>query len=198
MWRCGEPWCIIGRMNSQDDDQVFYRRADEVEIDSAEPTDTDLYEGELGSSDTSTIEDLASMELRDGETDDPMVAAEEGLTYIAPVDPPVEPDPDDPQGARIAAGFGSSAEDEPYDRGHRAELLTSEDEIVERIREALLADATTTQYADYLAIAARGGTVAVRGVVEDIDDTDNIVEVISRVAGVEDVIDELEVPGITD
>ena len=77
------------------------------------------------------------MELRDGETDDANVASEEGLTYIPPVDPPVVPDPDDPQGARIASGFGLSAEDEPYDLSHHSALLSSEDEMVERIREAL-------------------------------------------------------------
>ena len=70
--------------------------------------------------------------------------------------------------------------------------------MVERIREALLAHAVTTGYANSLAIAARGGTVAVRGIVDDIDDTDDIVDVISRVAGVDEVIDEIEVRGITD
>ena len=185
-------------MTSRDDDQVFYRRTDEVEIDRSEPNDTELYEGELSSSDASVIEDLTEAELRDGETDDPNVASEEGLTYVPPIDPPVVPAPDDPQGARVAAGFGVDADDEPYDRSHNAELIGSEDEIVERIREALLADSATTQYADTLAIAARGGRVGVRGVVEDIDDTDNIIDVISRVSGVDEVIDELDVPGITD
>jgi osmotically-inducible protein OsmY len=47
-------------------------------------------------------------------------------------------------------------------------------------------------------IGTRGGTVAVRGLVDDIDDTDNVVEVISRVSGVDEVIDELEVRGVTD
>ncbi len=161
-------------------------------------TDTELYEGELGSSDSSTIEDLAGMDLRDGETNDPELAAQEGLAYVAPSDPPVVSAPDDPQGARVAAGFGSTADDEPYDRSHHSELLTNEDEMVERVREALLADAATTGYANSLALASRGSTVAVRGVVDDIDDTDNIIDVISRVAGVDEVIDELEIPGITD
>ena len=185
-------------MSGQDDDQVFYRRMDEVDVSSDQPNDTELYEGELGSSDTVVIEDFAQSGLRSDETDDPEVAAQEGLPYVPPSDPPIVPDPDDPQGARIAAGFGSTAEDEPYDSSHRSELMSSEDDIVERIREALLADAATTAYADTLAIAARGGTVAIRGVVEDIDDTDNIVDVIGRVSGVEEVIDELDIPGVTD
>ena len=65
----------------------------------------------------------------------------------------------------------------------------------ERIREALRADAATSAYADTLALATAGGRVAVSGVVEDIDDTDNIVEVISRVSGVAEVIEQLESGG---
>ena len=180
-----------------DNDQVFYRRADEVDTVGDEPTDTELYEGLTGS-DTAELEGLAATELRDDETDDPNIASQEGLAYIPPSDPPVTSDPDDPQGARIAAGFGSTAEDEPYDQSHRAELLSAEDDFTARIREALVADATTSGFADSLIIGTRGSTVVVRGEVDDIDDTDNIVEVISRVAGVEDVIDETEVRGVTD
>jgi osmotically-inducible protein OsmY len=53
-------------------------------------------------------------------------------------------------------------------------------------------------YADFLVIGSRGRTVVVRGEVDDIDDTDNITDVIGRVRGVDDVIDELEVRGVTD
>jgi len=181
-----------------DGDQVFYRRTDEVDVADGELTDTELYEGLVGRSEVATIEDLARSELRSDETDDPSVAAEEGLAYVPPVDPPVAVDPDDPQGLRVAAGFGVSADDEPYDADHQSELLPAADEFEERIREALRADAATTAYADALAIGTRNGTVAVRGLVDDLDDSDNVVEVISRVTGVDEVIDELEVRGVTD
>jgi osmotically-inducible protein OsmY len=49
-----------------------------------------------------------------------------------------------------------------------------------------------------LVIGTRDGTVVVRGVVDDLDDTDNIVEVITRVSGVDEVVEELEVRGVTD
>jgi hypothetical protein len=163
--------------------------------------DTAEYEGEaaIDAADRGEgIEDLADAELRLGETDDPEIAAQEGLTWVPPIDPPVVPDFDDPQGARVAAGFGSTAEDEPYDSSHRSEILTAEEDFEARIRDALYADAATTAYADSLIIGNRGSTVVVRGEVDDIDDTDNVVEVISRVSGVEEVIDETEVRGITD
>jgi len=184
--------------DQQEGDQVFYRRANEVEFGTRELTDTELYEGILPSSDVADLEGLAATELRDDETDDPNIAAEEGLAYVPPIDPPVVPDLDDPQGVRVAAGFGVSADDGPYDSDHRGELLSARDDMEDRIREALRADAATTAYAESLVIGTRGGTVAVRGVVDDLDDTDNVVEVITRVAGVDEVIEELEVRGVTD
>jgi hypothetical protein len=188
--------------DQQDGDQVFYRRQGEVEDSEHEFNDVAQYEGEpevdAVAAGAVRIEDLTDLELREGETSNPDIAAEEGLTWVAPVDPPVVPDPDDPQGARIAAGFGVSAEDESYDTSNRAELITAEDDFEGRIREALLADAATTEYADQIVIGTRGATVVIRGIVDDIDDTDTIVEVISRVSGVDEVIEELEVRGITD
>lgn len=186
-------------------DQVAYRREDEVDT-LGELTDTEIYEGELeaGVNDDlptelreDNIESLTALELRAGETDDPAVAAEEGMTWVPPTDPPVVPDLDDPQGIQVAAGFGGTSLDDPYDTDHSAELLTAEDDSTARIREALRADARTSPYADTLAIATRGSTVAVRGWVDDLEDSDNVIEVINHVAGVEDVIDELEIRGIT-
>ncbi len=169
-------------------------------------TDTEIYEGELeaGVSDDlpgepieENLESLTEDELRDGETADPNVAAEEGLTWVPPIDPPVVADAEDPDGMRVAAGFGVDARDDPYDSDHAGELLSAEDDFEARIREALLADSATSRYADSLVIGNRGGTVVVRGVVDDIDDTDNIAAVISAVDGVEEVVDETEVAGIT-
>lgn len=149
-------------------------------------------------SDVERLSELDQNDLSSGETNDPGQAAEEGLTYMPPTDPPVVPDMDDPQGVRVAAGFGATATDEPFDADHHSETLSSDDEMATRVREALRADAATSGYAESLAIGTRGTTVAVRGVVDDIDDTDNVVEVVSRVSGVAEVIDELEVRGVTD
>lgn len=183
-----------------------YLTTDEVDT-LGELTDTEMYEGELEAGvhdDLPTepldenLEFLTETELRDGETSDPNVAAEEGLTWVPPIDPPVVADAEDPEGVRVAAGFGLDARDEPYDGDHDSELLTAEDEFEARIREASLADSATSRYADSLILGNRGSTVVVRGVVDDIDDTDDIAAVISNVAGVDEVIDELEVAGVTD
>ena len=71
-------------------------------------------------------------------------------------------------------------------------MLSDESDLTARIRDALEADAATTDLADRLVIGTRGSTVVVRGVVDDINDGDNIASVIERVAGVEEVIDETE------
>lgn len=168
--------------------------------DLGELTRTDIDEGETMTEnddrpeDAENIEMLTERELRAEETDDPMEAVEEGYTYVPPIDPPVEPGGDD--NAEIASGLGVSSEDEPYDADHHSTFLSSDDEVVARVREALRADSTTTQFANRLAISARDGVVTVRGVVDDLSDTDNIVAVAEFVEGVEEVIEELRVRGI--
>ena len=52
---------------------------------------------------------LNELELRSGETADAEVAAEEGLAWVPPIDPPVVADESDPEGVRVAAGFGVDA-----------------------------------------------------------------------------------------
>jgi hypothetical protein len=192
------PRELAGEEAPMDQDAIV----DTTEVDvRPEITDTELYEGETGvggdderitGDDIGRLELLTDRELRSGETDDPMVAAEEGLAYVPPTDPPIVPSAD-PQGAEIAAGFGSSALDEPFDADHHSEVLPAEDEVTARVREALLADAATSGFAEDLQIDTVGGRVYLRGIVDDVEDTDNAAAVAAEVEGVVDVIDELEV-----
>lgn len=174
-----------------------------VDIDEiAEPrelTDTEIYEGELEAGERAPFElppfdELASQELRDGETDDPNVAAEEGLTWVPPTDPPVVP-ADNDDGIEVAAGFGVTSLDEPYDEDHHAELLPMPDEMTDRVREALRADAQTTDLVDDVEIETDAGTVILRGVVPGIQDVENLMAVAAVVDGVDEVVDELELAG---
>ena len=142
-----------------------------------------------------SLEGLAGEGLRDDETDDPEVAAEEGIPWVPPIDPPVVATPwsGDPV---VAAGTGVSALDESYDEDNPGVLLSEEGDINERIREALRADSATSRLADTLVIGVVGSTAIIRGVVDDIDDSDNIVAVVERVPGIEDVRDETIFPGL--
>jgi hypothetical protein len=121
----------------------------------------------------------ASSDLRSGETDDPLVAIEEGQTYVPPSDPPVVPS-DDPQGADVPAAEGP----------------TAEGDMNARIRAELRSDAATSALADRLEIAVIGRTAILRGQVDGLEDADALVEVAVRIDGIDDVRDETEVVGL--
>lgn len=122
----------------------------------------------------------ANPDLRAGETDDPLVAIEEGLAWVPPTDPPIVPS-DDANGIDVP---GSDEQDE------------GESDINARIREALRADSSTSALADRIRIAVIGSTAILRGRVDGIEDSDALVDVASGVDGIEDVRDETEVAGL--
>jgi hypothetical protein len=184
---------LLGEEMPVDQDAVL--ELDELE-QLPETTDTERYLGDpdrLTGVDVDSINELAG--VRGGETDDPTVASDEGFAYVPPMDPVIRPS-DDEQGIDVAAGPGESALDEPYDDDHRAGELPVEDELTARVREALEADASTSELSDGIVIATIGDIVVLRGIVDTIDDGDSLVEVASRVRGVREVRDETEVAGL--
>jgi hypothetical protein len=162
------------------------------------PTRTELDAGysipdlEYAGDQAAVLESLDLEDLREGETDDPGVAAQEGLTYVPPIDPPVIADPEAEDGIVLAAGMGVSAESEPYDDSHRGTDLDPGSQPNVLIREALRADSQTSVLEDRLIIGTRGSVAVIRGVVDDVEDSDAVLEVVSRVAGISDVIDETD------
>jgi BON domain len=142
------------------DEMERRRRASVTEIDhGAAPDDPADDRATPGS-----LDGLAIDGLREGETDDPIAAAEEGLTYVPPSDPPVQP------------------ADQPG--------AMDESELTARIRDALRSDAATAPYADELTVATIGSRAVIRGSVDGIEDTDLIAEVVGGVEGIDDVVDE--------
>lgn len=158
-------------------------------------THVERYEGYLEAGERASgaegLDSLTAGELRAGETIDPNVAAEEGLTWIPPSDPVVVPD-DSEEGLAIAAGFGATAHDDPFDADHHDSFLSAEDEMTDRVREALRADARTSRLADSLGIETVGGVAVIRGTVDDVDDSDLIEEVVAEVTGITEVRDDTE------
>jgi hypothetical protein len=184
------------------DNQGEFPAADELD-DLGQITSTDVYEGQLEAGtaddlpddpDADNLEMLTEFELRAGETDDPIEAVEEGFTYVPPIDPPVVPGGAD--NAEVASGLGLSALDEPYDEDHHDSFLTPDDELRARVREALRADSSTSQYVGKIAISARDGVVTLRGIVDDLVDSDNLLAVAEYVDDVDEVVDELRVRGL--
>lgn len=184
------------------------RRADEQgeAVIMAEDTDdlgdlttSAIYQGDLeaGSNDDlpndpEDLELLVERELRDGETDNPFEAVEEGLTYVPPSDPPVVP-ADVLDDAVVASGMGASSLEEPYNEDQHQSFYPDGDELSARVREALRADSSTSEYADRVNIVTRGAVVVLRGEVSDLEDSDNLSAVAAFVEGVDEVIDELRV-----
>jgi len=166
-----------------------------------EITDVAVYQGELEArvagqdqpdeADAQNLELLIEGELREGETDDAGEAAEEGLAWVPPVDPPfVAGDDGQPE---IAAGFGLTADEEPFDADHHSSPLPSEDERTERVIEALRSHAETVGLVDRLRVETQGSRVIVAGSVDDLQDEDAVLGVISEVDGVADVVNRIEV-----
>ncbi|HET9851832.1 MAG TPA: BON domain-containing protein [Candidatus Limnocylindrales bacterium] len=167
--------------------------ATEDEVDTlGEMTDTRVYQGDLEArppdSDqpdddrAENLESLVATELRAGETDDPNEAAEEGMTWVPPIDPPLRVgDEGEPE---VAAGFGTTAQEEPFDADHHGSALSARDEVETRVLEALRADATTSGLADRIELDVEGGVVRLAGAVEDLVDEDAILAVVEAVDGV--------------
>jgi hypothetical protein len=184
-------------------DQTAIASSEEVDR-LGEMTDTGIYQGDLEARasdddqpdhpDADNLELLVEDELRAGETDDAGEAAEEGLAWVPPIDPPVVPG-DDGQ-AQVAAGFGLSADDEPFDADHHGSNELADDERTSRVREALTAHAETSALVDGLALAMDGSRVVVAGTVADLDDEDLVVGVISGVEGVTDVVSRIRVEAL--
>ncbi len=133
--------------------------------------------------DTGTL-GLEGSDDRTDITDDPLVAADYAEPYIAPTDPPVVPGGRDT--IEVAQGFAGTSE------GYEERAGTpGDDEITERVRDLLGADAATSTL--NLHVYTVDGVVYLRGRVQSLDDTDLAAEIASRLPGVVDVVDEMTV-----
>jgi hypothetical protein len=167
-----------------------------TELDEGASTVPDRsYVSEANPDAVASLDQAIESELRDGETDDPLVAIEEGQAWVPPSDPPTVPS-DDPQGIDIAAGTGVEGAGERYDDDHLGGGDLDEGELNGRIREAIRNDAATSALADRLEIAVVGSTAILRGVVDDLEDGDNLAAVIEQVDGIDEVRDETEVASL--
>jgi hypothetical protein len=129
----------------------------------------------------------------EGESDDPLVATEEGVPYVPPTERVLSEERWDEGGVDVA---GSAATDEE-------ELEQEADSDAERARgprdEALLAEALAAlrrsdlTAGDRVQIDAAGSTIWVRGRVESIEIAEEIVALLGDLPGVTEVVDELDV-----
>jgi hypothetical protein len=179
------------------DDQDAVLEPHEIE-GRRQPTRTELDQGDpiTGPDDAldpaERLDGLATGGLREDETEDWGVASQEGIPWVPPTDPPIVPDRDAPDGVSVAAGLGVSADADPYDPDHRETDDVDGLDLTERIRAAIRADAATSELVDDVVIGTVGTRAVLRGTVLTIEDGDALVEVVGRVAGIDEVVDETE------
>ncbi|MGI8998394.1 MAG: hypothetical protein ACR2GO_01630 [Candidatus Limnocylindria bacterium] len=131
-----------------------------------------------------------------GETDDYLVASEEGVPYVAPSDRVLSEARASESGADVAGTDESGAGElerqdviQPENGG-----LPRDDELKADVIEALRN--SDVPAGDHIGIAVVGSVAHVRGNVESVDLLDEILGIVGDVVGVDDVIDELIVTGV--
>lgn len=197
----GESTEFLEQLAGMHSDATAYFDAEDV--DQLEGiTMTHVYQGDTDvnqkrvEGDAERLDLLIERELRAGETDDVMVAVEEGLTYVPPIDPPITFAHDDPESIEVATGTDISARDPKFAESGLDTAHMGDDDMEALVRRSLRDDSATSHLADRLSITTINGLVIIRGEVDDIDDTDNIVSVVSEIPGVQEVRDQTVVRGL--
>jgi len=118
-----------------------------------------------------------------GETDDPLVASQEGVPWVPPNDRVLRSGTSDEKGADLAGAPVSDEEELEVDDG-------DDDPLLVRALEALRSSDVTA--GDRIQVDAAGSTIWVRGQVESIEVADEILGILGDLEGVTEVVDELD------
>lgn len=139
--------------------------------------------------------DLAQ-EPPDGQTDDYLVATEEGVPYTPPTERVLSEARESESGADVAGTDPTDAGELEREDGVQPEdgELPRDDELQADVVEALRS--SDVPAGDRLRVAVNGSQVVLRGEVESVDVLDEILGIAGDVRGVTDVVDEVKVAGI--
>jgi hypothetical protein len=124
-----------------------------------------------------------------GETDDYLVAEEEGVPYVPP-DERVLSEPRADHGGPDVAG---TAPDDEEEIRRQAPPDDASQDLAARAVEALRRSELPA--GDRVKVGALGSTIILRGEVESIDIADEMVALLGELPGVDDVVDETTVIG---
>ncbi len=135
-------------------------------------------------------------EPREGMTDDPLVASEEGVPYDPPTDRVLSEARESESGADVAGTAESDAGELEREDSIQPEdgSLPRDDELQADVVEALRS--SDVPAGDRIRIAAAGSIVTVTGEVESVDVLDEILGIVGDVRGVDEVIDEVTITGL--
>ncbi|MDQ4035386.1 MAG: hypothetical protein M3153_05590 [Chloroflexota bacterium] len=146
----------------------------------------------LPSEDTGDLVD----EPASGETDDYLVAREEGVPYVPPTDRVVSEARASESGVDVAGtdetDAGELEREDAIQPGDGA--LPRDDELRADVISALRA--SDVPAGDRIRIAVTGSRVHVAGEVESVDVLDEILGIVGDVVGVDEVLDEVTVTGL--
>jgi len=118
---------------------------------------------------------------------DPVADGDE--VYVPPTDPVIATNA---QGnIEVLGGFSETADDGVAPLPSASDGKLGDEAIEDAVRAALRRDAATTSLE--IEVLVRDGVAHLRGQVSDLDDADNAEDVASRVPGVREVVEELEV-----
>lgn len=181
----------------------------QIEVETVLPTDVDDFQSEEP---TAVLEDSVAdlrahgeefepdligrsvvtdpVEIVGADSDGPDDIAAEGETYTPPDDPVVTTDRHGR--TQILGGFDSSSDDSEVDISSDGRV--GDEALADAVRRELRQDASTTELT--ILVAVRNGIVHLRGQVPDLDDADNAEAVASRVPGIREVVEELDVANV--
>jgi osmotically-inducible protein OsmY len=109
--------------------------------------------------------------------------------YIPPTDPVLTIDAQDQ--TQVLGGFQSTSMDSVEPQASTLDRGIGDEALAEAIRQELREDAATTDLSVHVLV--RQGVVHLRGTVTSMEDAESAEEVASRVPGVREVVEELEV-----
>jgi hypothetical protein len=127
-----------------------------------------------------------------GETDDYLVAQEEGVPYVPPSERVLSESRADESGPDVA---GTAPDDEEELRREAPADDASQD-LGERAAEALRR--SDLPAGDRLRVGAIGSTIYLRGEVESVEVADELIGLLGDIPGVEDVVDETTLAGMSE
>jgi hypothetical protein len=127
-----------------------------------------------------------------GETDDYLVAQEEGVPYVPPSERVLSESRADESGPDVA---GTAPDDEEELRREAPPDDASQD-LGERAAEALRR--SDLPAGDRLRVGAIGSTIYLRGEVESVEVADELIGLLGDIPGVEDVVDETTLAGMSE
>lgn len=138
-------------------------------------------------------DDLVDTQHSDGHTYNPRIAAEQGLTYTPPHDPPVQPSEDDPQGADVAAGFAPSMEDSDPGVERLPRHVDNNDlDLLDDVYEALQTNSETA-HLDNVKVQINNKVVYLLGTVETQDDVGRVHNIVNSLNGIRGIRNNLQV-----